>query len=249
VYFLKKYGGFSMSLVDVHAHYEELSEDMLSDYGFVIQNGIDKKTNDKYLAQSCKKIKVALGFHPLSIDEDLSEALKELGRIKTLVNNNVVAIGEIGLDYYHVKEKNLQELQREIFKRYLQLAKELKLPVIVHARNAGSAVLDMLESFSGTVILHCFEASAKNIEIAIKKGYYFTIPASVERQELFQRLVEMVPLDKMLTETDAPYQGPIKGVSAKPSDIRFALKYIAKAKGLDEHEVENIILSNYLRVF
>lgn len=238
-----------MSLVDVHAHYEELSEDMLKDYGFVIQNGLDKETNDKYLAQSGKKIKVALGYHPLSVKDDLNDGLKELNRIRKLPRENVVAIGEIGLDYYHVKDEKLQELQREMFKRYLKLAEELDLPVIVHARSAGSAVLDMLEHFSGVVILHCFEASAKNIERAIANKYYFTIPASVGRQELFQRLVELVPMERMLTETDAPYQGPTKGIPAKPSDIRFALEYIAKAKKLDVYEVENMVLSNYLRVF
>jgi len=255
-----------MVLIDVHAHYyfkdyyPDFSKLDFSDYGILILNGLDSKSNDSCLDLSGKKdnltIKTAFGWHPLNVKntEDVKEAEKELLRIEDNLDK-IVAIGEIGLDYFHVKDKVIQKLQKEVFKMYLKAAEHFSLPIIVHARNSVNDVLDILEDFkkegvfTQQVILHCFEASTKNIQRALGLGFYFTIPASIERQELFQRLVKLVPTDSMLTEGDAPYQGPIKGQPMKPKDIKIALDYIAKTRGLVVQEVENIILNNYLKIF
>ena len=109
------------------------------------------------------------------------------GGDSALERQKIVAIGEIGLDYYHVKDEDQRELQKEVFKMYLKAAEEYSLPVIIHARNAALDVLDILEDFRktelfrGDIVLHCFEASVKNIQRALGLGCYFTIPASVER--------------------------------------------------------------------
>ena len=205
-----------MAYVDVHSHYEEIPESELEKFGFIILNGMDKETNQSYLSRTNENIKAALGFHPLSITDEQSydQGLTELKRISEIKNDNFVAIGEIGdVDYYHCKDEVLQGHQKDVFKNALLLAQKLEKPVLIHARNSAQDVLDIIDglqlegNYHQKTILHCFEASKKNIERAIEMGCYFTIPASVGRNEMFQRLVELVPLDKMLTETDAPYQG------------------------------------------
>ncbi len=248
-----------MKLIDAHAHnYYNCEKELehIDDMSYIIENGVDSKTNDLCLnlhERFGSKIKVALGFHPTCITskEEYTQAIEEINRIKELVKQKkfVVAIGEIGLDYYHTKELDKQELQKKAFIEYLKLAESLKLPVIIHARNAVNDVLDLLKNFKGKVVMHCLEASEKNILECIKRNYFFTVPASVERNELFQRLVKLVPVSKILTETDAPYQGPIRGENAKPKDVIYAIKYIAKEKELVEEEVMNIIYMNYNKVF
>lgn len=247
-----------MTLIDAHAHSYYDEEDIecvkYEDGCIVIENGIDSITNQKCLDLSKKYpfVKAALGWHP---SEAVNEQgfLKALEEIKFIKKNkkNIVAIGEIGLDFYHHKDDPSKHWQNKVFVEYINLASALNLPIIVHARNSVKEVLETLEKseFKGKVVMHCMEASSKNIQIAIDRGYYFTIPASVGRNEMFQRLVSMVPISKMLTETDAPFQGPVKGKKAKSSDVKYAIKYIAKEQGLDEKEVESIIYMNYNKVF
>ncbi|MFT4327020.1 MAG: TatD family hydrolase [Candidatus Woesearchaeota archaeon] len=239
-----------MGFVDAHAHYDVLEEKDLEGVSFILLNGMDEVSNRKFLSMTSKKVHVALGYHPLCVDSE-EKALDEIAWIKT---QKPKAIAEIGLDYFHEKDPEKIDVQKKVFIACLELAQEMKLPVLIHARNAVSDVLDIIEdmqtkqAFTQKFVMHCMEASVKNIDRAIAMGSYFTIPASVCRNEQFQRLLD-VPLNKMLTETDAPYQGPVKGVPAKPQDVAVALDYIAKHKGLDANEVALIVLDTYMRLF
>lgn len=242
-----------MVLIDVHAHSYYLKKEKYYEKGvIVIENGVDSKSNKECLKLGFENVnvKVALGWHPTHsyTKEEYEESLKEIEFVRQN-EDKIVAIGEIGLDYFHKKTDEVKKWQKKTFMAYLDLAKELDLPVIIHAWNSVKDVLEILDKFSGKVVMHCMEASFKNIQIAIDRGYFFTIPASVGRNELFQRLVSMVPTSKMLTETDLPFQGPTKGVEAKSTDVIFAIEYIAEIKGLDVEEVKNIIFMNYNKVF
>ena len=248
-----------MTLLDVHAHYgmKEYASYPKDSGVVIILNGMDYESNCFALSESKKNplIKAALGFHPLEVSsaESLLEAKKIITHIKT--NPSLVAIGEVGLDHFHCKDIHLQRLQATIFDMMITLAQEMKKPLIIHARNTADEVLTILEkrvlekTFSQGIVLHCFEASEKNIKRAISLGCYFTIPASVKRNEHFQKLVSLVPISKLFTETDGPFQGPRKGTPAIPTDVIHALEYIAKEKGLAEKEVENLIFMNYLKLF
>lgn len=246
-----------MTQLDVHAHYYTYKEnnwikDAENKKQIIILNGIDAESNRKCidLEKKYNRIKCALGFHPTFIktEKDVANALAEITRIKQ-VKDKIVAIGEIGLDYFHEKDSTIKEMQKEVFSAYIKLAEELKLPIILHTRNALKDILPMITNFKGKVILHCLEASEKNIKECLKREYYFTIPTAVSRNEMFQRLVNLVPISRMFTETDAPYQGPEKGVNAMPSDIQFALDYIASVKGMVAEEVEKVIFANWQKVF
>lgn len=248
-----------MTLIDVHAHYGMNGYDLYPKDSKVriILNGMNKETNDFAVQKSHEDsfVKAAVGFHPLEVEsiESLSHVEEVIENIKTY--DSIVAIGEIGLDYFHCKDKDIQKIQQNIFVMMLELAEELQLPVLIHARNAVADVLEILQKmkkekrFTQIAIMHCMEASVKNIELAKSLGCYFTIPAAVVRNEQFQRLVESVPVSRMFTETDAPFQGPIKGEPAKPEDVSHAIEYIAKQKYMDKLEVENILYANYMKVF
>lgn len=244
-----------MILVDVHAHnYYSEKEVSYDENIIVIETGTDHISNVKCieLSEKYSKVKAAIGWHPTySLSEkDYLKAKEEINFIKSK-SEKIVAIGEIGLDYFHNKEENAKIWQKKTFGDYIKLADELDLPIVVHARNAVKDVLEILknEEFSGKVVMHCMEANEKNIKIAIERGYFFTIPASVGRNEMFQRLVKLVPTSKMLTETDAPYQGPVKGEKANSKDVIYAIKYIAENNNLDEEEVQNMMYMNYNKVF
>jgi len=241
-----------MSYIDAHCHYyleENTNWLEIIEQGntICILNGLDFESNEKLLQINSKsnKVKIALGIHPTVVDEiiDLDKNLELIKKNK----KHIIAIGEIGLDFFH-KDDNKEE-QIKIFKLLLKLAEQLKLPVIIHSRNAVKEVLEIISKYKLKILLHCFEASKKNIEKAVEMGCYFTIPTSTDRNVMFQTLLEIVPISRIITETDAPFQGPIKGVSPKPKDIVYAIKTIAKVKGLDEKEVENLIYSNYMRLF
>lgn len=248
-----------MTLIDVHAHYgmKEYASFNPDTKVKIILNGMNKTSNEFAVLQAKQhaQVKAAVGFHPLEVESNKSlvQATEVINKIKSY--ENIIAIGEIGLDYYHCKEPKLQHIQQTIFRMMLELAEELELPVLIHARNAVADVLDILEqmkkdkTFTQMPVLHCLEASVKNIERAKALGCYFTIPAAVGRNELFQRLVQNVPVSRMFTETDAPFQGPVKGTPAKPEDVQVAIDFIAKEKGTDSKEVENLLFANYMKVF
>jgi TatD DNase family protein len=251
-------------LLDAHAHYyiqdgfdiETFPTDMIT-----IMTGMNHESNQVCLKLSkqdeTNRIKATVGFHPCNIttEQQFTEAMEELANIQEYNPNSFVAIAEIGLDYFHNKDPIVKEFQKKAFEAYCLLAQELQKPIVLHTRNAVQDILDILErlietkKFKQTIVMHCFEASVKNIERAKQMGCYFTIPAAVGRNELFQRLVKTVPMNRMLTETDAPFQGPEKGVPAKPHDVKVALEYISKVQGMDVLEVEHLIFNNYLQVF
>lgn len=244
-----------MGMLDVHAHYDMYlsKEELLSrikNYTAIILNGMDESSNKHCLSYAGGVIKVAMGYHPCSISskEDVIAAKKTMQYILSK-KKEIVAIGEIGLDYFHTKDKKIQEFQKKVFLDYLSLAEKLQLPVILHTRNAVSDILELLQNFKQPVILHCFEASTKNIQEAVKRKYYFSIPPAIIRNDLFRRIVEHAPVSQLLTETDAPYQGPVKGVDAQPDDVALAITEIAKIKALDAHEVQLMILQNYQKIF
>lgn len=244
-----------MGLLDVHAHYDtylskEELEPLLKDFSKIILNGIDRKSNEQCISYASEKIAVALGYHPLHIttQEELDEAIATIPYIREHAEK-IVAIGEIGLDYFHVKDKDAREFQQQGFKKYLALAESIRLPIIVHTRNAVDDILEMLKEFKQPVVLHCFEASEKNIQEAVRRKYFFSIPPAVVRNEHFQKLARLVPMSQILTETDAPYQGPVKGEQVVPSDVMRAIEKIAEIKQLDTKEVEYMIFQNYQKIF
>lgn len=243
-------------IYDTHAHL-----DLLKNLDEAIVNA--KKANVKAIVtnsvniSSLKKsleirkkypeiVKVAAGLYP---EENLS--LEDFNEIKTIIQNNksqIVAMGEIGLDFS--QEKPSKEIQKEIFIKQLDLAKELNLPAIIHTRKAEKEVLEILDNRSSQkIILHCFSGNFKLINKAKELNIYLSIPTNIVRSEHFQKIVKEYPKNLILTETDAPYLSPHKDKPNEPAFIAETIRKISEIWGISEREVEKIIESNSLCLF
>jgi len=248
-----------MILVDVHAHLdssefnndleEVISLSQKEGVKVILATGIDPDSN-KFSLELSKKydvIKAVLGIYPQTKKEDFCDIDKEIQFIKKN-SHNIVAIGEVGLDFK--EEETDKEFQKELFIKMINLAIELDKPIIIHSRNAESEVLKILGSFEyDKVVLHCFMGNSKLIKLAEEKGYYFSVPPNIVRATHFQNLVKLVNINKILTETDSPFLGPVKGERNIPSNVIETVKKISEIKGFEKEDVANNIFLNYQRLF
>ena len=140
--------------------------------------------------------------------------------------------------------------QIEAFQKVLELAKKLDKPVIIHSRKAEIECISILEKFRmKRVIMHCFSGKKSLIKRCVENGWFLTIPPVLVRLEHFKMMAEIVPLENLLTETDAPYLSPIKGELNFPYNVEISIKEIAKIKNLDENFVSEKIFENAEKIF
>jgi TatD DNase family protein len=141
-------------------------------------------------------------------------------------------------------------IQQHVFAAQIQVANGLGLPLNVHSRSAGHYAIDTLvQNNAQGALLHAFDGRAVHALKAVAAGYYLSVPASVVRSPHMQKLVRQVPLDHLVLETDSPALAPEKGGSNRPSNVRLACSYLAKAKGLSEDEVAAITTANAIKLF
>lgn len=245
-------------IIDTHCHMDDKQFDDLNEimtyYSknkiLCISNGTDPKANKKVLelAKKYPQIKASLGFYPVDLLKADDQTIEnELEFIKKNADK-IVSIGEVGLDNYW--EKDQLEKQIKWLKRFIELSIELQKPLQLHTRKAEPEVLEILKGYNKKdIIFHCFGGNLKIINQIIEKGWYFSIPATVVYDEHFQRLVELCPLNKLLTETDAPLLSPIKGERNDARNIKLSIKKIAEIKKMDEKEIENILYINARELF
>ncbi len=226
----------------------------------VIIPAVDQDSTDAAyaLAQQHHGIFAAAGVHPNStaefIDTDL-EWIEAAAR-----RDKIVAIGEIGLDYYW--DTSPKPIQRRAFEQQLELAARLKLPVIIHNREAHEDVISVLESWVGSLppelrnrpgVMHSFSAPQEIADRAVAAGFYlgFTGPITYKNAEDLRRTATRVPLDRLLVETDAPYLTPVphRGKRNEPAYIPLIVERLAALHGLDPSEMASITTSNAERLF
>ena len=180
-----------------------------------------------------------LGVHPSDAkdwDDSLIDKIKKLAE-----NKKIVAIGEIGLDYYW--DKSFNDLQKEIFIKQVKLANELNLPIDVHDRDAHKDTFDILKEYNkgSKVVMHCFSGSVEFAKECIKEGWYLGIGGVVTFKNAIKmkEVVQNVPLERILLETDAPYLTPVpfRGTENQPAYVKFVAEEIAKLRGIDLYNV------------
>ena len=250
-------------IFDTHAHYDDESfdidrEDVLKQ---IQENGVVGVLNIASSYESIDKINnltkdydfiyAALGIHPSNSDE-YNEDVKN--KIIEIIKNNkkVKAIGEIGLDYYW-DENPSKEIQKTVFRSQMQLAEDLGLPVVIHDRDAHKDTLDIIKEFPNVKgIVHCFSGSAEFALECVKAGYYIGITGVVtfKNAKKVKEVVEAVPMDRLLVETDAPYMSPEpnRGKRNKSDYIQYIIEQIALIRNLDPKQVNMLVNENFKRL-
>ena len=199
------------------------------------------------LARIHPMIKPAAGLYPTVLAMDQADAMVEFIREN---REMLVAIGEVGLDYWVVQSADERRVQQEIFKRFIFLSKELDLPLNVHSRSAGRhAVACLLENDAKRVQLHAFDGKAGTAMPAVEAGYYFSMPPSIVRSRQKQKLVRQLPLSALLVETDSPVLGPEPKVRNEPANLPIAVNEIARIKDVDPQAVIDAVIENTLKLY
>lgn len=250
-----------MNLIfDTHAHYDDsaFDEDRNSVLDMIFNNGVcgvvNQGTNVKTsefsisLAQNYNGIYAAVGLHPECLDEN---SIDDIEKIKKLaLHNKVVAIGEIGLDYYYDIPK---ELQKTVFAKQLELAAELDMPVNIHDREAHGDTLEFLKKYRPKGIVHCFSGSVEMAKEVIKLGMYIGIGGVVTFKNARKavEVTEMLPLDRLVLETDCPYLSPVpfRGKRCDSSLIKYTAERIAEIKNTTAEEVLTLTRKNAANVY
>ena len=227
-----------MELFDSHAHYndEKFQEDREKVLSQIYKSGVTKIVNAGYNLESSKQaigiankhefIYATVGISPNDIEDYKDEHLKEIAKLAQ--NKKVVAIGEIGLDYYWNKEN--KDLQKEIFISQIEIANKLNLPIVIHTREAIYDTLEILKNNSCNKkgVFHCCPFNVDLVREGLKLGFYisFAGPTTFKNSKNASEIINMVPLDKMLIETDSPYLSP-EPLRGKRNDSRNVI-YIAQ---------------------
>jgi len=199
------------------------------------------------LAGSHPEIAPAAGLYPTHLDPAQLDATLAFVREH---RDRLIAVGEIGLDHWVVKEPEQLAVQRDFFVRQARLAMELDLPVNVHSRSAGRAAIEALvEAGVRRALLHAFDGRAATARAGVEAGYFFSVPPSVVRSPQKQKLVRALPLDCLLLETDSPVLGAAPGQRNEPANVRVALAAVAQLKHVSESEIAARTTENAVRLF
>lgn len=251
-------------LIDSHAHLEmpkfrkDLTEVLQRAKGsgveYIFTVGTEKRDWKRTLeiAQSHPTVYAILGVHPHNakeIDDGTYPILKQLCQ-----NEKVKAFGEIGLDFF--RNHSPKEVQLKRFCEQIALARELKLPIVIHDREAHRETVDLLRSEKGWEnggIIHCFSGDEKMAHACIDMGFYISIPGSVTYKNggPYHDLLKKLPLQSIVVETDAPFLAPVpfRGKRNEPSYVRYTAEKVAEIKGVSFEKIAEATTENARRVF
>lgn len=251
-------------IFETHAHYDDeaFSEDRDSLLASMPENGIGKIVNVGASISSCKTtielmdkyphVYGALGVHPSETAELTEENFAWLRQWCS--HKKCVAVGEIGLDYYWPEPD--RETQKKWFIRQLNLARELKLPVVIHSRDAAQDTMDIMkeqhaEEIGG--VIHCFSYTKETAAVFLNMGFYIGVGGVItfKNAKKLKEAVEFIPMDRIVVETDSPYLAPVpyRGKRNDSLHLPYIIKEIANIKGLSYEEVENITENNAKRLY
>lgn len=248
-------------MIDVHCHLEfienpvEIIEEAKKKMKAIITSVADPKDAEKILELRERHkgfLFVSLGFHPeCLIDYNRKEIEKYLEFIKER-KGEICAIGEVGMDFSeNCKEVDKKKME-EIFVLFIDLAKELNLPLVIHSRDAFNETLEILKKNDAKkVCLHCFSGSEGNLKEAIKRGYFISFATNICYTKKHPRLAEKTPLERMLLETDSPWLDPDspKTLTNKPWKIEKSARIISEIKKTSVEKVLEITTKNAIDFF
>lgn len=253
-------------IFETHGHYDDeqfdedrerlIAEFLEKDIDKVMNVGADMQSsrNSVELAGKYPHFYAAVGAHPSEVGdltEDDMQALKQM----TLENPKVKAIGEIGLDY-HFDDDPPRDVQKKWFIRQLELAQELGMPIIIHSRDAASDTMEILKDMDGGRnggVIHCYSYSREQAREYIKMGFHIGVGGVVtfKNSRRLQEVVEDIPLEKIVLETDSPYMAPVpfRGTRNSALNIPYIAEKIAEIKGVPVQKVYDQTYANALKMY
>lgn len=254
---------FKYKIFDTHAHYDDnaFDEDRDQVLNEIQKNGVVGVLNCASDYNSISKtvdllknydfIYGALGIHPGNSDE-FDDKVKDEIKKYIYDNKKIIAIGEIGLDYYW-EENPPKDIQKNVFREQMKLAMELNLPVVIHDRDAHADTLDIMKEFPEVKgVVHCFSGSVEFARECIKLGYYIGITGVVtfKNSKKIVEVVKEIPLEKLLVETDCPFMAPSpnRGKRNKSDYIAYIIEQISIIKEIDANKVNLTLNSNFSKL-
>jgi len=254
-------------LVDSHCHltYEPMVSDIQKVLDLCKQNQVSKiLTIGTNLETSKKSIKIAdtyenifctIGLHP---NETKREAINFAEIINLAsISKKIIGIGETGLDFYYNKEKEKSAIQIDMFEKHIELAKKTNKPVIVHTRSADKETLEVIKKIKNIkeidFVIHCFTGNSNFCHKLLDLGCYISFSGIItfNKVEEICKSVEIVPLDKLLVETDSPYLSPVpfRGKKNFPSNVKFVAEKVAQIKKVSFEEIALSTSKNFNKIF
>ena len=252
-----------MKLFDSHSHLndEKFDEDREEQIKKICESGVSNFITAGYSVESSKKaleiakkydfIYTTAGVSPNDIPQTEEELWKQLAEIEKIVEKNkekICAIGEIGLDYYWNTDN--KELQKKAFIEQIKIANKYNLPIVIHTREAVMDTLQILKEnkVTKTGVFHCCPQNRELIKEGLKLGFYisFAGPITFRNSKNAEEMINLVPNDRILIETDSPYLAPepVRGTRNTPANVKYIAQKIADVKGLTLEEVEKITFEN-----
>lgn len=251
-------------LVDSHAHLDgsQFSNDRDATIQRALDNGIShiltvgcdlgSSAASVALALKHEQIYAAVGVHPHDATEINAESLSQLKEL--LARPKVVALGEIGLDFF--RDRSPRDIQRNAFRQQIRLAREVGKPIIVHDRDAHDEVLQILQEENASEVggvLHCFSGDLAMARKVLELGFYLSFPGTITypKNDAAREVVKAIPVDRMLVETDCPYLSPQKfrGKRNEPAYVRYTAEKVAEIKGLSIEDVARVTSRNCFDLF
>ncbi|WP_453992562.1 TatD family hydrolase [Bacillus nitroreducens] len=251
-------------LIDTHAHLnaiqyqddlEEVIERAQSEgVTTIVVVGFDRETITRAieLAEQYEFIYATVGWHPVDAIDMTDEDLKWIEELCS--HPKVVALGEMGLDYYW--DKSPKDIQKEVFRKQIALAKKVKLPIIIHNREATSDILEILQEENASEVggvMHCFTGSIEVAKQCMDMNFYISFggPVTFKNAKKPKEVAAEIPLDRLLIETDCPYltPHPFRGKRNEPSYVKYIAEQIAELKGVSFEEIAQKTSDNAKRFF
>ena len=251
-------------MIDTHAHLEDDrliadADQIVADFAndgldFVINNSCNLESMQKVyaLAQKHAKLYCTVGMHPhdaKQFDGKFVDLMKQFAQ-----SDKVVAVGEIGLDYYY--DLSDRQTQKDVFANQIEIADQLGLPLTLHIRDAYGDAQDILEAqkryLNNGVLWHCYSGSAEFARQMAKKGHYFAFGGAITFKNANKdEVIKAVPIDQVLSETDCPYMTPVpfRGKTNYPKYVRYVVEKLAATYGVGFEQMEQVILQNCKRIF
>jgi TatD DNase family protein len=255
-----------VEIIDIHCHltFKEYDADraqVIADAKKVLRgvviSGVEPEDSTHAIELAAKHesfIFVTLGLHPIHVSENTDQDIERYAEYISENKRKIVGIGEIGLDYHWIRDPKKIKRTKEIFVEFLELAKELDLPVVLHLRGTGSeAIEEGLKIVSDEdikkAVFHCFTGKPLLADLICREGYYVSLPTIIARSKSMRKVAKRIPISLLLTETDAPYLSPVEEERNVPQNVEVVYEEISRQRKSDVETVEEVIENNFVRLF